>query len=124
MKNTVKNDLGRVQVSDEAIAEIAALAACKVTGVAGMASGSRVESLAEIFGVKSGGQGVAVEMGQREVGLRLFINVEFGADIADVALQVQDDVAEAVEKMSMLEVRSVDVVIQGVRLSAVDRKGK
>src|SRR5436190_10096622 len=99
MKNTLKNDLGRIQVSDEAIAEIASLAATKVAGVAGMGSGSRVESLAELLGVKSGGQGVSVEMGGRDVSLRLFLILEFGADIADVALQVQEDVAEAVEKM-------------------------
>ena len=124
MKNTLKNDLGRIQVSDEAIAEIASLAASKVPGVSGMGSGSRVESLAEILGVKSGGQGVSVEMGARDVSLRLFLILEFGSDIADVALQVQEDVAEAVEKMSSLEVKAVDVVIQGVRLNSADRKGK
>lgn len=124
MKNTLKNDLGRIQVSDEAIAEIASLAASKVSGVAGMGSGSRVESLAEILGVKSGSQGVSVEMGAGEVSLRLFLVLEFGSDIADVALQVQEDVAEAVEKMSSLEVKSVDVVVQGVRLSSAERRGK
>jgi uncharacterized alkaline shock family protein YloU len=124
MKNTLKNEHGRVQVSDEAIAEIAAIAATKVAGVAGLGSGSRVESLAELLGVRSGAQGVVVEMGQRQVSLRLFLNLEFGADIAEVALEVQENVAEAVERMSSLEVGAVDVVIQGIRLSANDRKGK
>jgi uncharacterized alkaline shock family protein YloU len=124
LKNTVKNDLGRIQVSDEAIAEIAALAACKVPGVAGMGSGSRVESLAELLGVRSGGQGVSVEMHAREVSLRVFLIVEFGTDIADVGLRVQEEVAEAVEGMSALDVKAVDVVIQGIRHSSAERKAK
>jgi uncharacterized alkaline shock family protein YloU len=124
MKNTQKNEHGRIQVSDEAIAEIAALAALKVSGVFDMGTGSRVESLAEMLGVRSGPQGVLVEMGQRDVNLRLFLILEFGAEIAEVALQVQENVAEAVEKMSSLEVGTVDVVIQGVRLALPDRKGR
>ena len=124
MKNTVKNELGRVEVSDAAIAEIAALAATRVPGVAGMGSGSRIEGLAEMLGVKAGGQGVAVEMGSRDVSLKLFLILEFGADIADTALRVQEEVSEAVEKMSSLEVRAVDVVIQGVKLGSPEKRGK
>jgi uncharacterized alkaline shock family protein YloU len=124
MKNTVKNDLGRIQVSDAAIAEIAALAATRVPGVAGMGSGSRVESLAEMLGVRAASQGVVVEMSLRDISLKLFLVLEFGADIADVALRVQEEVAEAVEAMSSLEVRAVDVVIQGVRAGSGERRGK
>ena len=111
-------------MSDEAIAEIASVAATRIQGVAGMGSGSRVESLAELFGARSPSQGVAVEMSARDVSLRLFVIVEFGADIAEVALQVQEAVSEAVEKMCALQVRAVDVVVQGVKLSANERKGK
>ena len=124
VKSTFKSDLGLVQVSDEAIAEIASLAAGKVAGVSGMGSGSRVESLAELFGVSSGGQGVTVEMRGTSVSLRLFLIVEFGAEIGEVSLQVQDLVSESVEKMTGLEVRAVDVTVQGVRLSGQDRKGR
>jgi uncharacterized alkaline shock family protein YloU len=124
MKNTFKNDHGRVQVSDEAIAEIAALAATRVSGVADMGTGSRVESLAQLLGVQGGPQGVLVEMGQRQVDLRIFLILEFGADISEVALQVQENVAEAVEKMSSLDVGSVDIVIQGVRAASTERKGR
>jgi hypothetical protein len=39
-----------VRISDEAVAEIASLAALKVEGVAGMSSGSRMDALAEAWG--------------------------------------------------------------------------
>jgi uncharacterized alkaline shock family protein YloU len=124
MKNTLTNDHGRVEISDHALAEIAALAATRVTGVAGMGSGSRVEGLAEMLGVHSGLQGVFVEMGQRQVRLRLFLILEFGSDIAEVALQVQENVADAIEKMSALEVGAVDVVVQGIRPASAERKAR
>ncbi len=124
MKNTLNTGFGRVQVSDEAIGEIAALAAQKVPGVAGMGSGSGVESLAGLLGIRPQGKGVAVEMGVSQLNLRLFLIVEFGAEIAEVCLQVQDAVAQAVEKMSGLEVKAVDVTVQGVRFGGAERRSK
>jgi uncharacterized alkaline shock family protein YloU len=114
-KNTAKSDLGRIQVSDEAIAEIAATAATKVAGVAGLGSGGRIESLAQVLGLESGSRGVAVETLGASVALRLSLLVEFGSEIGDVGLQVQEAVRESVEEMTGLEVRAVDVLVQGVR---------
>ena len=124
VKNTFKSDLGNVQVSDLAIAEMAALAALKISGVSAMGTGSRVEGLADLLGLRAGSQGVSVEMGAGKVSLRLFLIVEFGAEIAEVSMQVQDSVLEVVEQMTGLEVNAVDVTIQGVKFSGQDRKNK
>lgn len=115
VKNTLKTDLGLIRVSDAAVSEIATLASLKVPGVAAMGTGSGVESLAQMLGVGATGQGVSVEMGSRELALRLFLVLDFGADIAEVCLQVQENVAEAVEQMTGLEVKAVDVTVQGVK---------
>lgn len=121
LKNTAKTDLGRIQVSDEAIAEIAATAALRVEGVAAMGASGRVEGLAQVLGLERGGHGVLVEMSGRELSLRVAILVEFGADVAEVGLSVQEAVAAAVEQMCSLDVREVDVAIQGVRSSKRER---
>jgi uncharacterized alkaline shock family protein YloU len=115
VKNTALSQLGRIQVSDEAIAEIASVAALKVAGVSGLGRGGRLESLAQVLGVDQPSGGVAVETSGREVGLKVNVLVEFGTDIADVGLAVQEAVQEAVESMTGLEVREVDVLVQGVR---------
>lgn len=114
-KSTVQSDLGRIQVSDEAIAEIASAAALRVAGVAGLGSGGRVESLAQALGLESGARGVSVETVGGSVALRLNLLVDFGAEIGELGLLVQEAVREAVEDMCGLEVRSVDVLVQGVR---------
>lgn len=118
VKNTVKTDLGRVRVSDEAIAEIAATAALKVSGVAAMGMGGGLDTLADWLGVSAQGRGVRVEVLPREVLLGLTVVVDFGADIAEVGLAVQESVVQAVEGMTGLDVREVDVTIQGVRAKA------
>jgi uncharacterized alkaline shock family protein YloU len=110
----MRNDLGTIRVSDEAIAEIAALAAKKIRGVAGMGAAGTASALASYLGLKSRSQGVSVEMGPREVALSIALVVEFGADVAETAALVQEAVVEAVERMTGLSVVAVDVVIQGV----------
>ena len=114
-KDAVRSDLGRIQISDEAIAEIAATAAGKVTGVAGLGSGGRVEGLAQALGLEGGARGVVVETVGGRVSLRVSLLVEFGAEIGEVGLLVQEAVREAVEDMSGLNVEAVDVLVQGVR---------
>ncbi len=118
VKNTLKTDLGRVRVSDDAIAEIAATAALKVSGVAAMGVGGGLETLADWLGISQYGRGVAVEVLPREVILSLTVIVDFGADIAEVGLAVQESVVAAIETMTGLEVREIDVTIQGVRAKA------
>jgi uncharacterized alkaline shock family protein YloU len=115
LKNTAKTDLGRIQISDEAIAEMASTAALRVEGVSAMGASGRVESLAQALGLDQGASGVMVQMSGRELSLRVAILVDFGADVAEVGLSVQEAVAAAVEQMTGLDVREVDVAIQGVR---------
>ena len=121
LKNTAKTDLGRIQVSDEAIAEMASTAALRVEGVAAMGASGRMDSLAQVFGLDKGGLGVKVEMSGRQLSLQLSILVEFGADVAEVGLSVQEAVAAAVEQMTGLDVRDVDVANQGVRQAKKER---
>jgi uncharacterized alkaline shock family protein YloU len=80
-----------------------------------LGSGGRIESLAQALGLEGGGRGVAVETVGASVALRLNVLVEFGVDIGGVGLDLQEAVREAVEDMTGLEVRSVDVLVQGVR---------
>jgi uncharacterized alkaline shock family protein YloU len=121
LKNTAKTDLGRIQISDEAIAEMASTAALRVEGVSAMGASGRVESLAQALGLDQGASGVMVQMSGRELSLRVAILVDFGADVAEVGLSVQEAVAAAVEQMTGLDVREVDVAIQGVRPAKRER---
>ena len=112
-------DLGSVRIADEVIASIAGIAAVDVPGVVGMSSGL-IGGMAEMMGKKNPSKGVKVQVGAREVAVDLYIIVEYGLRIPDVALQVQEKVKEAVEVATGLSVIEVNVHVQGVGFSQGD----
>lgn len=107
------NDVGSIRIADEVVGIIAGLAATEVPGVAGMSAGL-VGGIAEMLGKKNLSKGVKVEVGEREAAVDLYIIVEYGVRIPDVALTVQENVKRAIESMTGLDVVEVNVHIQGV----------
>ena len=112
-------DLGSVRIAEEVIASIAGIAATDVPGVVGMSSGL-IGGMAEMMGKKNPAKGVKGQVGAREVAVDLYIIVEYGLRIPDVALQVQEKVKEAVETATGLAVIEVNVHVQGVGFSQGD----
>jgi uncharacterized alkaline shock family protein YloU len=106
-------EVGSVRISEDVVAVIAGIAATEVEGVAGM-SGGFVGDISEMFGKKSLSKGVKVEVGEREAALDLFIVLEYGVRIPDIAQKVQENVKQAVEIMTSLKVVEVNVHVQGV----------
>ena len=107
------NDVGTIRIADEVVAIVAGLAATEIPGVAGM-SGGLVGGIAEMLGKKNIAKGVKVEVGEREAAVDLFVIVEYGVRIPDIALTVQENVKRAIESMTGLEVIEVNVHVQGV----------
>ena len=105
--------VGSVKIADEVVAVISGVAASEVEGVVGM-SGGLVGDLGEILGKKSLSKGVKVQVGEKEAIIDLFIVVEYGARIPDVAYRAQQSVKSAVEVMTGLNVIEVNIHIQGV----------
>lgn len=113
-------EIGSIKISDEVVAVIAGLAASEIPGVAGM-SGT-LAGIAEKLGMKSMSKGVKVEVGERETAIDLFIVVEYGVRIPDVASEVQHAVKKAVESMTGLTVVEVNVHVQGVQFPTEARE--
>jgi uncharacterized alkaline shock family protein YloU len=102
-----------VKIADEVVGVIAGIAASEVEGVAGM-SGSVVGGISEMFGKKSLNKGVRVEVGERQAAVDLYVVIEYGVRIPEVAQRVQENVKRAVESMTGLEVVEVNIHVQGV----------
>ncbi|HZK56250.1 MAG TPA: Asp23/Gls24 family envelope stress response protein [Desulfosporosinus sp.] len=113
------NSLGSIRIADEVVEVIAGLAASQVGGVVGM-SGGLVGDLAKMLGRnKNLSKGVKVEIGEHEVAVDLYIVVEYGVSIPEVALIVQEAVKEAIESMTGLKVVETNVHVQGVNTKPV-----
>ena len=106
-------DAGTIRIADEVVGIVAGLAATEIPGVAGMSAGL-VGGIAEMLGKKNLSKGVKVEVGEKEAAIDLYIIVEYGVRIPDVALKVQENVKQAIESMTGLDVVEVNIHIQGV----------
>ncbi len=110
------NTLGEIRINHSVVASIVRLAALEVSGVCAVGGGF-VDGIAEIFSKKGGDErGVRVE--EDEVGdykFEIRVILRFGVELAAVATEIQQRVAEQVEKMTSKSVARVNVIIDGVR---------
>lgn len=110
-----ENPDGSVSFATGVVETIAGLAAQEVEGVASMAGGS--SGFADMFSRKSSRsftKGVRVDIDGNMVAVNITIIVEYGSPVPDIARSIQENVKKAIETMSGLDVRNVDVHVQGV----------
>lgn len=118
---SVVNDIGTIKITEEVVSIIAGMAATEVQGVAGM-SGGIAGGIAEMLGRKNLSKGVKVEVGEREAAIDLFIIVDYGCRIPDVAWDIQERVKKSVENMTGLNVIEVNIHVQGVNFDKEHKK--
>ncbi|RIV23005.1 Asp23/Gls24 family envelope stress response protein [Alicyclobacillaceae bacterium I2511] len=109
-------DLGKIQIADEVIQIIAGLAAGEITGVTDM-SGSFAGGITEsLLGRKNLSKGVKVTFGDegKSCTIDLAIVLDFGVNIPQTCVQIQEHVKQTVEGMTGLEVIAVNVHVSAV----------
>ncbi len=117
-----ENPNGTVSFATEVVATIAGLAATEVDGVASMISPS--SGLADMFTRKSNRsltKGVRIDLNDNKVSVDITITVEYGSPVPDVARNIQENVKKAIETMSGLDVRNVDVHVTGISFEREQR---
>ncbi|HKL76101.1 MAG TPA: Asp23/Gls24 family envelope stress response protein [Halanaerobiales bacterium] len=113
MENKKSEELGTIKIANEVVAIISGLAATEVEGVAGM-SGGIAGGIADMLGRKNLSKGVKVEVGDSETSVDIFVIVDYGSSIPDVAWNIQDNVRKAIESMTGLNAVEINVHVQGV----------
>ncbi len=107
-------DLGKIRIHTQAINSIASIATKEVNGVAGLYAG-HCAKLYELIGMNLGCSAVKVELKENnEVNIVISIVVEYGQDVPKVANNVQENVRQAVEKMTGLIPGNIDVKVKGI----------
>jgi len=117
-----ENANGTVSFATDVVATIAGLAANEVEGVASMTSTSG--GIADILNRKSSRnftKGVRIDIDGNKVAVDVTIIVEYGSPVPDVAKSLQENIKKAIETMSGLDVKSVDVHVQGVSFERENR---
>ena len=118
-----ENSDGTVSFATEVVATIAGLAATEVDGVASMSSPS--SGFADMFArnknTRNFTKGVRIDLDGNKVTVDITIVVDYGSPVPDVARSIQENVKKAIETMSGLDVRSVDVHVSGISFEREQR---
>jgi uncharacterized alkaline shock family protein YloU len=116
-EENVRGDLGRVSISDDVLADLAGLTCTRCYGIVGMASQSFQEGVAELLGRDSLRKGVRLKRSDDVLSFDLYVIVEAGINIAEVAHNLIEQVKYMVESSTGLSVEEVQVHVQGVRVN-------
>lgn len=111
-----KRDLGKINIAPEAIAMVAGIATLQCFGVVGMSSRSLQDGIAQLLhGKENLTKGIEVRIDDDLVEIGLYVIVEYGTKINEVAHNVIENVKYAVEDQLGLLVHKVNVHVLGVR---------
>jgi uncharacterized alkaline shock family protein YloU len=99
---------GRVEISDDIVTSMAAIAASSIKGVYIAKSGVMV-GITSIFSRNDYSRGIKVDINENTVVLDININVEYGSNLNEIARQVQTAVKNEIETMTELSVSAVNV---------------
>jgi uncharacterized alkaline shock family protein YloU len=109
---------GSTKIADVVVQKIAGLAAREVPGVRALGGGTSrtIGALRNrIPGAgTSHGQGVTVEVGERQAAVDLDMLVEYGVSIPVLARTVRQNVISSIEEMTGLEVVEVNITVADV----------
>ncbi|MEU7788981.1 MULTISPECIES: Asp23/Gls24 family envelope stress response protein [unclassified Amycolatopsis] len=118
---------GSTSISEVVVQKIAGLATREIPGVHALGGGAAraFSAIRERIpgATASAGQGVSVEVGEKQAAVDLQIVVEYGVSIADLSRSVRRNVITAVEKMSGLEVVEVNINVGDLHIPSEDEDG-
>jgi uncharacterized alkaline shock family protein YloU len=119
----IQTELGRINISEDVIAIICGVAAMECYGLVGMASRSVQDGISDFLRKDYYERGVDVQyIDDHKVSVTLYIIVEYGVKISEVARNIQERVKYAIENTIGLDVESIDIRVQGVRVTDAKRK--
>jgi uncharacterized alkaline shock family protein YloU len=107
---------GHLLVTDGAIADIVGWTVLECYGVVGMASPNLRLGVASLLSRDRLHQGIVVEQAGEQLKIKLYIIVEYGLNVAEVAGNVRSQVSYNVEKMTGRPVTSLQIYVQGVKV--------
>ena len=108
-----RNELGAVRIHKNVISSISSIAALEIEGVKRVGTNLKT-SLLGLVGQKSF-FAIKVDISKNEeVKVEIPLVITYGYNIPDIANRVQENVRQALEKMSNLSVKDININVQGI----------
>jgi len=120
MSIELKSEFGQIDISNDVAAQIVGGAAIECYGIVGMASKHQIrDGLTDILRKENFAKGVIVRPQEDGLHIDMYIIVSYGTKISEVAYQVQSKVKYTVNKTLGMDVKAVNIYVQGVRVMNV-----
>jgi uncharacterized alkaline shock family protein YloU len=117
----LQSEKGQTTIADPVVTKVAGIAAREVGGVyelgggVARAMGSVTQRLPGSS--DSSGQGVSVEVGDKEAAVDLKVVIEYGESIPKVAQQIRENVIRRIEGITGLVVTEVNVAVNDLHMA-------
>ncbi len=108
--------LGRIEIAPTAIASLAGQAVLECYGVVGMANKNVRDGIAEILPGGNYRRGIDVKVIDHEIYIDLYVVIQYGTRISEVAHGIMNRVTFTVEKALGMSVARVNVHVQGLQI--------
>lgn len=118
MSIEVNNEYGKIDITNDVIAQVVGEATMECYGIVGMASRHQIrDGLTDILRQENFSRGVIVRNIGEEIHIDMYVIISYGTKISEVAYQVQSKVKYTLSKVIGISVESVNIFVQGVRVT-------
>ncbi|AYC29203.1 Asp23/Gls24 family envelope stress response protein [Paenisporosarcina cavernae] len=118
MSIEMTNEFGHIDITNDVVAQVAGGAAIECYGIVGMASKHQIrDGLTDILRKENFAKGVIVRQIGEDMHVDMYIVISYGTKISEVAYQVQSKVKYTLKQSLGLNVTSVNIYVQGVRVT-------
>lgn len=112
-KEESQTDLGKIRIHKNVIASIASLAAVEIEGVKRI-GGDLKSGILELIGKKAV-MAIDVEIDKNEeIRVEIPLVIKYGSNIPEVANKVQENIRNALERMTNLSIKYININVQGI----------
>ena len=118
---TVKTDLGEINISKESIRSIVSLTLADVKGVVGNRKSIIKEITDMLRGdtneneIEEASRTIKVEIKDNKPLINLYIIIKYGVRIPDIAWDIQSRAKEGLIKKLGIEINEIDIHVQGIQ---------
>jgi uncharacterized alkaline shock family protein YloU len=112
-KEDSHTDLGAVRIHDNVIASIASIAAAEIEGVKSIGRISGI-SLLDLINKKFT-RSIKVEKDKNgDISIEVPLIIKYNYNVPEISGKVQESIRNALEKMTNINIKDIDITIQGI----------
>ena len=114
MRGKMSTDMGEIIIDKDVLAKYAGAATTEC--IVGMASVNVKDGVTKLLKRESAGRGVNISIVDNKIKIELHIIVAYGVSIRAVSQNVIENVKYKIEEFTGMDVESINVIVEGVRI--------